>query len=90
MQLVDHGVEVRGGPRHPWAAPLEVEIKVKATDKSVRPTRSHSILNSFASDFHLLSTNAFVLQSITILSGQGRVKPSVGHLRVALMPIFEP
>ena len=50
----------------------------------------YSTPSSFARAFHLLSTNAFVFASITISSGQGRVKPSVGHLRVASMPILEP
>lgn len=51
---------------------------------------SYSIPNSFASAFHLPSTSARVLASIVISSGQGRVKPSVDHLRVASIPIFEP
>src|SRR6202041_3445679 len=51
---------------------------------------SYSIPSSFANAFHLPSTNALVFASITISSGQGRGKPSVGHLRVASMPIFEP
>jgi hypothetical protein len=42
------------------------------------------------SSFHFLSTRALVLSSIRISSGQGRLKPSLGHLRVASMPIFEP
>ena len=50
----------------------------------------HSIPNSFASAFHFPSTSARVSGSITISSGQGRVKPSVDHLRVASIPIFDP
>src|SRR5450759_2990942 len=50
----------------------------------------YSMPNSFASAFHLLSTSARVFASITISSGHGRAKPSVDHLRVASMPIFEP
>jgi hypothetical protein len=50
----------------------------------------YSIPNSFTSAFHLPSTCARVLESITISSGHGRVKPSVDHLRVASIPIFDP
>ncbi len=53
---------------------------------SAVPTRPYSIPSSF----HFLSTSALVFSSIRISSGQGRVKPSLGHLRVASMPIFEP
>src|SRR5215472_2736467 len=48
--------------------------------------QSQSIPNSF----HFLSTSALVLASMRISSGQGRVKPSLAHLRVAPMPIFDP
>ncbi len=65
-------------------------LRRQGGDFDVRPAPDHSIPNSFASAFHLLSTRDFVLASITISSGQGRVKPSVGHLRVASMPILEP
>ena len=51
---------------------------------------AYSIPISLASVFHLPSTRAFVFSSIRISSGQGRLKPSLGHLRVASMPIFEP
>ncbi len=59
------------------------------------PSRSscnhfYSSPNSLARAFHLRSTSAFVLASITISSGQGRVKPSVGHFLVASIPIFDP
>ena len=50
---------------------------------------SYSIPNSFANAFHLPSTNAFVFASMTISSGQGRVKPPVGHLRVASISILK-
>src|ERR1700731_2448089 len=50
----------------------------------------YSIPSSFASVFHLLFTRDLVFSSIRISSGQGRVKPSLAHLRVASMPIFEP
>lgn len=45
---------------------------------------------SIPSSFHFLSTSVFVFSSIRISSGHGRVNPSVGHLRVASIPIFEP
>ncbi len=50
----------------------------------------YSIPSSLASAFHLPSTSSLVFESMTISSGQGREKPSLGHLRVASMPIFEP
>ncbi len=40
--------------------------------------------------FHMESTRDFVPASITISSGQGRRNPSLSHLRVASIPIFEP
>src|ERR1035441_2771992 len=40
--------------------------------------------------FHNSSTRFFTSGDISITPGQGRVKPSVGHLRVASIPIFEP
>src|ERR1017187_10630365 len=46
----------------------------------------HSSPNSF----HRFVTCAFVFSSMRISSGHGRVKPSLGHLRVASTPIFEP
>ena len=39
---------------------------------------------------HIASTFAFVAESMRSISGQGRVKPSAGHLRVASMPILLP
>src|SRR6266852_2085075 len=45
---------------------------------------------SIPKSFHFWSTSDFVFSSIRISSGQGRVKPSAGHFRVASMPIFEP
>jgi hypothetical protein len=50
----------------------------------------YSIPNSLASAFHFPSTSARVFASITISSGHGRVNPSVDHLRVASIPIFDP
>ena len=40
--------------------------------------------------FHNSSTRRFTSSRMPITPGQGRVKPSPGHLRVASMPIFEP
>jgi hypothetical protein len=45
---------------------------------------------SMPSSFHFLSTSALVFSSIRISSGQGRVNPSLAHLRVASIPIFDP
>src|SRR6266849_362405 len=53
-------------------------------------SQDYPIPNSLASAFHLPSTSARVLASITISSGQGRANPSVDHLRVASIPIFDP
>jgi hypothetical protein len=52
----------------------------------------HTFLHRYSipKSFHFLSTSALVFSSIRISSGQGRLKPSLGHLRVASMPIFEP
>ena len=40
--------------------------------------------------FHNSSTRRFTSSDMRISPGQGRVKPSPGHLRVASTPIFEP
>jgi len=40
--------------------------------------------------FHNSSTRFFTSGVISITPGHGRVKPSVAHLRVASIPIFEP
>ena len=40
--------------------------------------------------FHSASTRRFTSGDISIMPGQGRVKPSPGHLRVASTPILEP
>lgn len=40
--------------------------------------------------FQRLVTRSLISGDILISSGQGRVKPSVGHFRVASMPILEP
>ena len=64
-----------GGPAWPDARIAEaVEVSI-ATVERVR---------------HRFVTWAFVFSSIRISSGQGRVNPSLGHLRVASTPIFEP
>ena len=51
---------------------------------------ARAYIYSMPSSFHFLSTRALVFSSIRISSGLGRVKPSLDHLRVASMPIFEP
>jgi hypothetical protein len=71
---------------------------IKQTWVRLERARSHSriwrpiysIPNSLASAFHFPSTSARVFASIAISSGHGRPNPSVDHLRVASMPIFEP
>ena len=40
--------------------------------------------------FHSRSTRALTSGDISISPGHGRVKPSVGHFRVASTPILEP
>src|ERR1700693_645921 len=60
-------------------APVAVKIKVKSDGQECPAHTSYSSPNSLANAFHLLSTSAFVFASMTISSGQGRVKPSVGH-----------
>ena len=40
--------------------------------------------------FHNSSTRRFTSGAIWITPGQGLVKPSPGHFRVASMPIFDP
>jgi hypothetical protein len=74
----------RPSPHEQWRAH---SVGTSLGDKS---KNLHSNPNSFASFFHLLSTRALVLESMRISSGQGRVKPSLAHLRVASMPIFDP
>ena len=63
---------------------------------SQAPRRSHPPDGAFfqtrynPARFHSSSTFFFTSADISIRPGQGRVKPSVGHLRVASIPIFEP
>ena len=40
--------------------------------------------------FQIASTRAFVFSSTSISSGHGRANPSLAHLRVASIPIFDP
>ena len=47
-------------------------------------------LRSMPSFFQMLSMRVRVVASMESISGQGRVKPSPAHLRVASMPILEP
>jgi hypothetical protein len=56
----------------------------------IAPSQHHRRSYFSPNSFHFLSTSALVFSSIWISSGQGRVKPSLGHLRVASMPIFDP
>jgi hypothetical protein len=79
--------------KHPWkgmcwsTATFDVWVMMPpCTDGAAAPTFTYSGPNSF----HFLSTSALVFSSIWISSGQGRVKPSLGHLLVASMPIFDP
>jgi hypothetical protein len=48
------------------------------------------LLYSSPNSRHRLVTCSLVFSSILISSGHGRVNPSLGHLRVASTPIFEP
>jgi addiction module HigA family antidote len=76
------GVGERIKPRH-------VDTRPKSTRHGSRrdfPTGNQSNPRSF----HFLSTSALVFSSMRISSGQGRVNPSLDHLRVASMPIFDP
>src|ERR1700683_1511858 len=63
------------------------EIKFRSGGQECPP---HTDGQSSPSSFHFLSTSALVFSSIRISSGQGRVKPSLGHLRVASLAIFDP
>src|SRR5262249_28695794 len=66
----------------------EVLPDIRSPDLPI--TCDHPISYSIPNSFHFLSTSARVFSSIRISSGQGRVKPSAGHLRVASIPILEP
>ena len=48
------------------------------------------ITYSMPNSFHRRVTCSFVLLSMVISSGQGRVKPSFAHLRVPSIPILDP
>jgi len=92
----------RNGAPGGWVILVEIKLKsggqdcpphTKLCGASLRCTREDArvyIYLSSPSSFHFLSTSALVFSSIWISSGQGRVKPSLGHLRVASMPIFDP
>ena len=60
-----------------------------APGRTRRPSL-HKHSYSSPSSFHFLSTNVLVFSSMRISSGQGRLKPSLDHLRVASIPIFDP
>src|SRR5260370_8337279 len=77
-----------GGSKLP--TPSVLPAAAAPVSLSARDRRLYSQSYSIPISLHLLSTSALVLASIRISSGQGRLKPSVGHLRVASMPIFEP
>jgi len=62
----------------------------QSTDASACRRDYGGIAYSRPNSFHFLFTSALVFSSIRISSGQGRLKPSLAHLRVASMPIFEP
>ncbi len=55
-----------------------------------RELTTDNLLHPSPNSFHRFVTRSFVSGSIVISSGQGRVKPSLGHLRVASTPILEP
>ena len=75
---------------HGFQPRLHRQIEMRPFCSRGSAGNNYCIPSSFASAFHLLSTSSFVLASIRISSGQGRVKPSVGHFRVASIPIFDP
>ena len=58
-------------------------------DRGLQP-EWRDLLHSNPNSFHRFVTCALVFSSMRISSGQGRLKPSLGHLRVASTPIFEP
>src|SRR5579884_3923338 len=75
---------------------LEARFPVEMNEteqRSLRLTRSVFglyIPSSFFSCSHFASTISFVARSDPTSSGHGRVNPSVGHFRVASIPIFDP
>ena len=80
--------------RHSWNPTREKQVPRHSSPRErgcgrLGMTKLSGVYSS-PSSFHFLSTSALVFSSIRISSGQGRVKPSLGHLRVASMPIFDP
>src|SRR6185369_7158952 len=76
---------VEGMPRIPRGMENDQSI-----ESATLGAMSYERPSSFASICHLLSMSALVFASMVISFGQGRPKPSLDHLRVASMPIFEP
>jgi len=71
----------------PWLNGFDCQ-KPHSYKTTVRYPASDSYLSPRVA--HIASTFFFTSGSILISSGQGRVKPSEGHLRVASTPILEP
>src|SRR2546425_11615499 len=65
--------------------PAESGLRAQVIDGLMLQPDFQSRPSSLASAFHLLSIEALVFPSIRISSGQGRVKPSLSHFRVASM-----
>jgi hypothetical protein len=61
-----------------------------AAHNGLSPVRFLTSLAYSPAFFHSAATRSRTSGLISITSGQGRVKPSSGHLRVASMPIFDP
>ena len=77
-------------PESPKLPKLTIEIDYSEFFSIGDSITAMKVDYSIPRSFHFLSTAALVLSSMRISSGQGRVKPSVGHLRVASIPILEP
>ena len=75
-----------------WQSCLQAGFQPALT-RFARPDKlKHVLHRSYASParFHNSSTRRFTSADISITPGQGRVKPSPGHFRVASIPIFDP
>src|SRR5512146_1257874 len=72
------------------SVPSLVHLGFSDVGDDARLQRYRRLPHSIPNSFHFLSTIARVFSSIRISSGQGRANPSVGHFRVASIPIFEP
>ena len=60
------------------------------TAKTCCKARCGAAQPSIRSPFQIASTRDFTAGSMVSMAGQGRVKPSAAHLRVASMPILLP